>query len=127
MQHGRFGGKEDENLFKITHGREKSAGHGGVIRYPSKSKREYGKIVIRRAVKEEKGRGRYEMKLEKREITLNEKDSLQDARYMQKGLLSAYLQCLEQVERKEVRQYIQQRIDEIRQEAQKLEKQIEKL
>ena len=67
------------------------------------------------------------MKLEKREITLNEKDSLQDARYMQKGLLSAYLQCLEQVERKEVRQYIQQRIDEIRQEAQKLEKQIEKL
>ena len=67
------------------------------------------------------------MKLEKREITLNEKDSLQDACYMQKGLLSAYLQGLEQVERKEVRQYIQQRIDEIRQEAQKLEKQIEKL
>ena len=67
------------------------------------------------------------MKLEKREITLNEKDSLQDACYMQKGLLDAYLQGLEEVERKEVRQYIQQRIDEIRQEAQRLEKQIEKL
>ena len=67
------------------------------------------------------------MKLEKREITLNEKDSLQDARYMQKGLLSAYLQGLEQVERKEVRQYIQQRITELQKEERSLGKQIEKL
>ncbi len=67
------------------------------------------------------------MKLEKREITLNEKDSLQDACYMQKGLLTAYMQGLEGVERKEIQQYIRQRIDEIRQETQRLEKQIEKL
>lgn len=67
------------------------------------------------------------MKLEKREITLNEKDSLQDTCYMQKGLLTAYMQGLDGVERKEIRQYIKQRIDEIRKETQSLEKQIENL
>ena len=67
------------------------------------------------------------MKLEKREITLNEKDSLQDACYMQKALCAAYEKTLNETERKEIRQYIRQRIDEIRQETQRLEKQIEKL
>ena len=67
------------------------------------------------------------MKLEKREITLNEKDSLQDACYIQKGLLAAYTQGLEGVERKEIRQYIEKRIGELRQEERNLEKQIEKL
>lgn len=67
------------------------------------------------------------MKLEKREITLNEKDSLQDACYIQKGLLTAYTQGLEGIERKEIRQYIQQRIAEIQKEERALEKQIEKL
>lgn len=67
------------------------------------------------------------MKLEKREITLNEKDSLQDVCYMQKGLLTAYVQGLDGVERKEIRQYIRQRVEEIRKETQNLEKQIENL
>ena len=41
------------------------------------------------------------MKLEKREITLNEKDSLLDVFFMQKTLLNGYLAAMEQAERKE--------------------------
>ena len=43
------------------------------------------------------------MKLEKREITLNEFDSLRDALYMQKMLMMEYQQALFCVWRKEAR------------------------
>ncbi|MBE7086619.1 MAG: hypothetical protein E7366_05700 [Clostridiales bacterium] len=43
------------------------------------------------------------MKLEKREITLNEIDSVKDAFVMQKILLNEYVMALEKVERKETR------------------------
>ncbi len=43
------------------------------------------------------------MKLEKREITLNEYDSLKDVFYLEKNLLSQYAQCLCKSVRKEVR------------------------
>lgn len=43
------------------------------------------------------------MKLEKREITLNEYDSLRDIFYLEKLLLSVYGQVLEKSVRKEVR------------------------
>ena len=43
------------------------------------------------------------MKFEKREITLNEKDSLTDALFMQKTLLNRYVCALESVERTETR------------------------
>ena len=39
------------------------------------------------------------MKLEKREITLNERDSIKDAYYMQKVLLNEYICSLEKVEK----------------------------
>ena len=40
------------------------------------------------------------MKLEKREITLNEKDSLTDVFYLQKTLLLNYIEALANIERK---------------------------
>ena len=43
------------------------------------------------------------MKIEKREITLNEYDSLKDAYYRAKTLLYEYLNALFQMERKETR------------------------
>ena len=43
------------------------------------------------------------MKLEKREITLNEYDSLKDAFFLQKTLLHEYVCFLPQAERKETR------------------------
>ena len=43
------------------------------------------------------------MKLEKREITLNEYDSLQDAFYMQKLLITEYAHALAKSSRKETR------------------------
>lgn len=43
------------------------------------------------------------MKLEKREITLNEADSLKDMLYMEKNLLCRYGELMEKAERKEVR------------------------
>ena len=43
------------------------------------------------------------MKLEKREITLNERDSIKDAYYMQKVLLNEYICSLEKVEKKQTR------------------------
>ncbi len=42
------------------------------------------------------------MKLEKREITLNEYDSLKEAFYLEKLLLNEYIECLTKAERKEV-------------------------
>lgn len=43
------------------------------------------------------------MKLEKREITLNEKDSLSDACMMQKTLLLLYVAALENAKKRETR------------------------
>lgn len=43
------------------------------------------------------------MKLEKREITLNEFDSLKDAFYMEKVLLGEYVNALGRVERQETK------------------------
>ena len=44
------------------------------------------------------------MKLEKREITLNEHDSLLDVTFMEKALLGAYVEGLAKVRRKEARE-----------------------
>ena len=46
------------------------------------------------------------MKLEKREITLNESDSLKDVFFMEKTLLNRYMETLEKASRKEVRNEI---------------------
>ena len=44
------------------------------------------------------------MKLEKREITLNETDSVKDVLYTQKALLAEYVDVLESAERKATRE-----------------------
>ena len=43
------------------------------------------------------------MKLEKREITLNERDSITDALYTQKNLLRAYINGIENAQKQETR------------------------
>ncbi|MBQ8295654.1 MAG: hypothetical protein IJX87_04385 [Clostridia bacterium] len=53
------------------------------------------------------------MKLEKREVTLNEFDSLQDAFYFERALLSQYVCCLQQAQRKETRAQLLKLITEI--------------
>jgi hypothetical protein len=52
------------------------------------------------------------MKLEKREISLNEADSLQDAFLTEKSLLFCYLQALERVTSKSTRQTLRALLDE---------------
>ena len=44
------------------------------------------------------------MRLEKREITLNEKDSIKDVLFLEYALLNRYVEALVQVERKELRE-----------------------
>ena len=44
------------------------------------------------------------MRLEKREITLNEKDSLRDLLFLEKSLLSEYVATLTKINRKEFRE-----------------------
>ena len=44
------------------------------------------------------------MKLEKREITLNEQDSLRDVLFMEKSLLFEYMEGLAKADRKETRE-----------------------
>ena len=44
------------------------------------------------------------MKLEKREITLNECDSLRDVLFLEKSLLNEYVEALVRVRRKETRE-----------------------
>lgn len=46
------------------------------------------------------------MKNSKREITLNEKDSIKDLLASEKGLLNGYVSALFHAERKETRQYL---------------------
>ncbi len=48
------------------------------------------------------------MKLEKREITLNEKDSLTDAFMMQKALLNGYVCAMEKATRTETKKTLLQ-------------------
>ena len=52
------------------------------------------------------------MRLEKREITLNEKDSLSDMLFMQKALLLEYVENLTKAERKETRERLLELIKE---------------
>ena len=46
------------------------------------------------------------MRLEKREITLNESDSIKDVFFMEKTLLNGYTEALERMSRKEMRNEI---------------------
>ena len=56
------------------------------------------------------------MKLEKREITLNEKDSLKDIFFLEKALLDEYVETLIYVTRKEERERLLTRIKETAEE-----------
>ena len=56
------------------------------------------------------------MRLEKREITLNEKDSLKDLFLLEKALLGQYTDTLTQVNRKELRERILDLIKETAEE-----------
>lgn len=65
------------------------------------------------------------MKLEKREITLNEKDSVTDMLYLEKNLLWAYEKGENHAERKEVKGLCQEKREEIQEEIALLEKEIQ--
>ena len=56
------------------------------------------------------------MKLEKREITLNEFDSLKDAFYTEKTLMGGYIQALSKAVRKETRNQLTELISEVTQD-----------
>ena len=56
------------------------------------------------------------MKLEKREITLNEFDSLKDAFYTEKTLMGEYIQALSKAARKETRNQLTELICEVTQD-----------
>ena len=56
------------------------------------------------------------MKLEKREITLNEFDSLKDAFYTEKTLMGKYIQALSKAVRKETRNQLTELICEVTQD-----------
>ncbi|MBQ7948796.1 MAG: hypothetical protein IJ284_03445 [Clostridia bacterium] len=56
------------------------------------------------------------MKLEKREITLNEKDSLKDILFMEKALLNDYVETLPKTSRKETRERLLKYIKETAEE-----------
>ena len=57
------------------------------------------------------------MKLEKREITLNEKDSLTDLLLLERAILSAYAQACGEAERKESRLLIMENFKETAKDA----------
>ncbi len=65
------------------------------------------------------------MKLEKREITLNEKDSLQDMFFMEQILLNSYEEGLKQAKRKELHLEMRSRIEDIKREMQGIKKQLQ--
>lgn len=67
------------------------------------------------------------MKLEKREITLNEKDSVTDMLYMEKTLLNAYEACEKQTEIKAIKVLCQEKAEETHAEIQRLEKEIKNI
>lgn len=53
------------------------------------------------------------MKLEKREITLNEFDSIKDAFYIEKNLLNEYVYTLSFAQRKETREQLLKLLKEV--------------
>ena len=57
------------------------------------------------------------MKLEKREITLNECDSVRDLLFLEKALLCEYVEMLTKVKRKETRSRVLELLAETAQEA----------
>lgn len=67
------------------------------------------------------------MKLEKREITLNEKDSVTDMLYLEKNLLWAYEKCLQAAERKEVKGLCEEKKEQTQEEIAFLEKEIKNI
>lgn len=56
------------------------------------------------------------MKLEKREITLNEKDSLKDVLLLERALLSQYTEALTKMARKESRERLLTHVKETAEE-----------
>lgn len=56
------------------------------------------------------------MKIEKREITLNERDTLKDMLFFEKGLLREYVSSMEKAERKETRTLLETRMGETAEE-----------
>ena len=56
------------------------------------------------------------MKLEKREITLNEQDSIQDILIFEKNIIYAYVNALEHVNRKEIRNCLCVHLQEVARE-----------
>ncbi len=56
------------------------------------------------------------MKIEKREITLNERDTLKDMLFFEKGLLREYASSMEKAERKETRTLLETRMSETAEE-----------
>lgn len=67
------------------------------------------------------------MKLEKREITLNEKDSVADMLYMEKFLLQIYENYEIKTEIKELQAFCKAKADEARTEIGRLEKEMKKI
>ncbi|MBE7079545.1 MAG: DUF892 family protein [Clostridiales bacterium] len=66
------------------------------------------------------------MKLEKREVTLNEADSLKDMFYMEKTLLLAYGDALERAQRKEVKAVLSELKKETEKEMAFVERRLQK-
>ncbi len=66
------------------------------------------------------------MKLEKREITLNEKDTLFDMLFFERNLAREYRRAMETQTRKEARALLQTNADELRRPVKKLEEFLEK-
>ena len=56
------------------------------------------------------------MKLEKREITLNECDTLRDVLFLEKALLGEYVEALTKVRRKETRERLLEYIKSVAEE-----------
>ena len=61
------------------------------------------------------------MKLEKREITLNEADSIKDMYFYEQGLQLRYEEAIENAERKEVQGVLTRLLQEVKQEVGLLE------
>ena len=66
------------------------------------------------------------MKLEKREITLNETDSIKDMLYMEKILLRVHEESVKKAERKEVEGVLHKMIEDTKKEIEALQKEKKK-
>lgn len=67
------------------------------------------------------------MKLEKKEITLNEKDSFKDIYYFERALANAYERKMGEAERKECRTTLKNLLKNTREDEESARRQIEKL